>query len=248
MLSHVAKRMMMQLGGYQTYSQKIVSMFGANLIGYWPMDEAAGADAINYGAGGAARNGAYTAVTLGQPGIGDGKTCPAFDGTNSFCDIYSAGFSGAFNPDLGSIGWWCKIVNLAYWTGGNFGCLVVLQVDGGNYFYLAKSNLNNLIDMNQLRGGGTNNTAITPISLTAWFHLAITWSHAANETKVYLNGAQYGVTTTCAPDWAGALAATGCVLGAVNTTPAQPWAGWMAHAFILDRVATDAEILKAATV
>ena len=44
-------------------------------------------------------DGAYTGVTLGQDGIGDGNTCPLFDGANDFLDFYSAGFSSAFNGD-----------------------------------------------------------------------------------------------------------------------------------------------------
>ncbi|MFV1969356.1 MAG: hypothetical protein ACC628_28375, partial [Pirellulaceae bacterium] len=42
-------------------------------------------------------DGAYTGVTLGQPGIGDGRTCPLFDGANDYNNIYSAALNTDFD-------------------------------------------------------------------------------------------------------------------------------------------------------
>ena len=78
-----------------TYIQKVLGIEPGNLIAYWPMSEPSGGIAIN-AEGTAARNGAYTGVTLAQPGIGDGNTCPLFDGANDFNNVYSASLDAAF--------------------------------------------------------------------------------------------------------------------------------------------------------
>ena len=99
------------------YYQKVLSY---DPIAYWMMDEKQGAvsydmvTARNTGA----RNGAYTGVTLGQPGIGDGNTSPLFDGANDFTNIYSASFNAAFNGAEGTLGIWMRVFNVAVWTDG----------------------------------------------------------------------------------------------------------------------------------
>jgi len=50
-------------------------------IAYWPMDEQSGTVAVDQSGNG--RNGAYTAVTLGQPGMGDGRTAASFDASSA---------------------------------------------------------------------------------------------------------------------------------------------------------------------
>ena len=55
------------------------------------MSEASGTDMIDAVA---AHNGTYTGVTLGQPGIGDGLTCPLFDGANDYAIANHADFEG----------------------------------------------------------------------------------------------------------------------------------------------------------
>jgi len=91
-------------------------VLGYSPIAYWPLWEASGAAAEDISGNGF--DGAYTGVTLGQDGIGDGNTCPLFDGTNDFLDFYSAGFSSAFNGELGTIAFWMKVFNAGVWEDG----------------------------------------------------------------------------------------------------------------------------------
>jgi hypothetical protein len=72
----------------QRYARKMLAVAPNNLIGYWPMWELAGN--IAYDRGPEGNNGAYSGVTLGQPGIGDGRSCPYFDGTNLVGLLYRA--------------------------------------------------------------------------------------------------------------------------------------------------------------
>ena len=59
--------------GGATYYKKVLATEPANLLAYWPLNEGSGSVADNL-EGTAARDGAYTGVTLGQAGIGDGWT------------------------------------------------------------------------------------------------------------------------------------------------------------------------------
>ena len=86
------RALMMPFVNYVTYTGKIQAL---GPIAYWPLSEASGTTIVD--ASGNARNGAYTAVTLGQAGIGDGRTSASFDGSTSFGDLYSASLAGAFN-------------------------------------------------------------------------------------------------------------------------------------------------------
>lgn len=71
----------------------------ASLIGFWLQNEAAGG--VSFDHSGYGRDGAYTGVTLGQPGIGDGSTAAGYDGINDFNNIYGADLvndNGLLNP------------------------------------------------------------------------------------------------------------------------------------------------------
>jgi len=69
-------------GGLSFYANKVAG-YNPAPIAYWILGEAAGAAAacqIN-----AAQDGAYTAVTLGQAGIGDGSTAALFANQSRGC-------------------------------------------------------------------------------------------------------------------------------------------------------------------
>jgi len=76
----------------KNYLDKALSVEPANLIGLWLQNEASGAVSVD--SSGHAHHGAYTGVTLGQPGVpGMGYTCPFYDGLNDYNNIYSAGLA-----------------------------------------------------------------------------------------------------------------------------------------------------------
>ena len=76
-----------------------------NPLAVWPMDEASGTDSIAYPS--TAYNGTYTGVTLGQSQAP--FTCPLFDGTNDYNDIYSATLNSNWGWKTGSIMVFLKI-------------------------------------------------------------------------------------------------------------------------------------------
>lgn len=84
------------LGNYDPtfagYIYKLRQIESDNLVGLWAQNELAGGVSIDYSGHG--YDGAYTAVTLGQPGVpGLGMSAAGYDGATSFNNIYSAGFA-----------------------------------------------------------------------------------------------------------------------------------------------------------
>lgn len=223
------------------YTNKINAM---GPIGYWPMAESSGAVALD--ASGNGRNGAYTGVTLGQPGIGDGRTAAGFDGATSFANIYSASLAAAFNGPEGSILIWAKVANVGVWSDGVVRRFITLQVDANNRVYIEKVAGANTFGLNYV-AGGTAKSRNRTTSTTALFHAGLTWNKTADQVIAYFNGVQEGAVLTGLGVWAGALAATNCNIGANATTPTSVWSGIEAHAAIFARALSAAEVLGAAT-
>lgn len=229
------------------YANRILGTEAASLIAYWPMWEASGTAADNY-EGTAARDGAYTGVTLGQDGIGDGNTCPHFDGINDYCNIQTASLAGVFSGVAGTVILWAKVTNVGVWTDASARYLLALIADANNRVYLTKSNANNSLAF-QYRAGGTLQQITHATSTTSWFHMGFTWDKnagATGELKAYYNGAQTDVTTTGLGVWAGALgtAAIGCRV----TVPADVFDGYIAHVAIWTKALTAAQMLALASV
>ena len=230
--------------GGASYANKVLSY---SPIAYWPLWEATGAVATDISGNG--YHGAYTAVTLGQTGIGDGETCPLFDGTTSFVDIYSVGFINAFDGEKGSVSVWVKMFNAGVWTDGDNRYFVTLSSnDNKNYIYLRKHG-----DNNKLYWGYRSNDVLetvekSPISETGWFHVGITWSLLADKVIYYYNGSQEGATDTTLGTWAEDLTTTKCTLASVNTTPSSPFYGYLAHCAVWDSALTPAQMAILAAV
>lgn len=231
------------------YLDKIGAIAPANLIGWWRMNEGAGAT-VSLDSSREANHGAYTAVTLAQIGIGDGLTAASFDGATSKNNIYSA----ALNTDLGNgqegtLALWAKVNATTDWTDGAEHDMAMFRVDGNNRFYFIKSTTNGNINCTYIAGGTVSR--VDPPSqagVAGWIHLAMTWSKSGDAFKAYLNGVQTGSTQTGLGTFAGALSSTQTLLGAATTTPTLVWSGFLAHAMLWTTPLTAAQVLQLATV
>lgn len=225
----------------ETYAEKVL---GYGPIAYWPLWEAAGPTAVDQ-VNSPAQDGAYTGVTLGQPGIGDGNTAPLFDGANDFVNVFSGAFQGAFNGAEGTCAIWCRVFNAGVWTDGAFRVAVMLKADNVNYVQLAKLNPNQVRSI--YVAGGVFETIARALVTTAWFHYAITWSVVGNIVRNYVDGAM--LSSAGLGVWVGALQALETTLGASNAVaPGNPWHGWLAHAAVWDTPLTGPQITDLATV
>ncbi len=129
----LSRRVARPLGYYlpSNYAHKVLATDQPHLLAYWPLSEVAGSVAYDFS--GNARHGAYTGVTLGKTGIGDGDTCPFFDGANDFVNIYSVSLRDAFNGAEGTAMIWAKVFNVGVWTDGAYRNTLHLHTDGSTY-------------------------------------------------------------------------------------------------------------------
>ena len=242
----VRNKILVPSAAVQTYSEKVLATASANLLAYFICGEASGTvmqeEKNNY-------DGAYTGVTLGQTGIGDGNTCPLFDGANDYGNLYTAGLAGVFSGAEGTMAMWCKMNTAGVWSDATQRYLFVLRADADNRVDITKQTTTNQLRFRYT--AGATEELVTDISLAGtanWFHLAMTWSKAADQVIAYINGAQVGATQTGLGTWAGALATTTTVIGAMNTTPSAPHYGYLAHVPIWNVALNSTQIASLATV
>lgn len=211
----------------QNYFDKLMAVAGNGLIGYWMQNEGSGT--VSFDRSGQGNNGAYTGVTLGVGGIGDGRTAASFDGTTSFNNIYSAGLAAAFNPSEGTLMAWAKVANAGVWTDGATRRFVSLSADISNQVMLYKTSNNNQLSFDYRAGGTIKGILLSSVSPATFFFVALTFSKSGDFLKAYYNGVKTGSTQTGVGTWSGALAATLCTIGSQSTVPAQVTSGSIAH-------------------
>jgi hypothetical protein len=224
------------------YYLKIKQLFGSSIIAYWPLWEGSGSVAADISGNG--RNGAYIGVDLGYPGIGDGRTCPYFDGATDYVNIYSASLAAAFNGAEGTIIIWPKVYNAAMWTDGVTHDICVFRVDGNNLVRIWKDSTNSLFW--RYLASGVNSQISLSTTTTTFMCLDLTWNKALDRMRAFYNGLQTGTDQVGLGVWVGALNATRTLIGAYDTPPTYPWYGYIGYGVVLNREATPAEMAKAA--
>lgn len=240
------------LFGGREYYKKVLA---TGPIAYWPQWEPSGG--VSRCLVDSAQNGAYTGVTLGQPGIGDGRTSPFFDGANDFNNVFTPTFRDRFAltnhgapgaVSEGAVMVWARVANAGVWTDAvNRRPLSLVVVNGVNDVYFQKRAGANQFLFVYTAGGVTHFLTIA-LNTILWFNAMITWSASADEVRFYLDGVQQGVTLNGLGVWAGNLAATRTIIGAQVTMPAEVFHGYLAHGAVWDRALSPAEIAQLAVV
>lgn len=226
----------------QTYIQKVTAL---SPIAYWPFNEASGTTADN-AEGTAARDGTYTAVTLGQTGIGDGNTCPLFDGATSYVNLLTASLRAAVNYVEGTFSGWFKLNST--WTDGARGFIFYLYSAGGSYIIIEKRAENNQFRFRQNNAAGTDRLYdINPFTSTAWNHVAMTWTATGNAVICYMNGVQVD-GGLAGPGAQQGATIDGIFIGSASAVPGNPWKGWLAHPALWTSALTPTQIASLAAV
>src|SRR3990167_8345772 len=210
-----------------SYFNKVMNMAPANLVGYWPMDESSGIVAIDYSS--QANNGAYTGVTLEQGGIGDGRTCPLFDGANDFNNLVGSGLSSDMSYTEFTIHGWIRVSGSSVWTDGVQRRFIIIQVDANNLIQILKQSTNNTITWQYFAGGTNTNRSQAGNSSTDWIPIGIVVSASGNYMRIYANGIQVGADQTVGT-WVGTPVVM--IIGAGSTTPTTVMDGTLAHVAI----------------
>lgn len=229
------------------YSSKLLAY---SPISYWIQGEASGLTAIDE-INSPAQDGTYTGVTLGQPGIGDGNTCPLYDGVNDYTDIYSAAFAGAFSGTIGTIAGWMKMSGVGVWSDGSPHRIMYIRGDANNDVSILKAGANNRLQAIYRTGGANHIANADGYSSTDWIHLLLTFADSANGAQaiIYVDGSAIGVPVAVATAWgAVGLTATQTLIGAESQVPGNPWSGRLAHCAVWDRVLLPAEVADLAVV
>ena len=210
------------LGG--AYSAKLLSY---SPIAYWPLWEPSGAVAgcqVN-----PAQNGAYTGVTLGETGIGDGQTCPLFDGANDVVNVYTAALTSAFDPSEGSFLAWARVADVSVWTDNTARNIALLREDANNRIVVQKMSTDNTLRFIYEANNNVEEILVAALTTTDWMSLLLTWSFTDNEVMAYYNGA-WQETDTGLGTWVGTLDSDSTCIGASRSaTPQAVFDGWIAH-------------------
>jgi hypothetical protein len=223
------------------YAQRVLHTRPGNLLAYWPLDEASGA--IAHDLSGNGFHGAYTGVDLAQPGIGDGRTSPYFDGINDFVNIYTAGLANVFSGARGTLVIWAKIESAGVWADGVLRNMVHIAVDGtSNILGIRKATLVNYISIPYFAGGtdDTQSYSISPVP--AWLMYGVTWDAGNDILRGFIRGVEILPSGSTLGVWTGSLAPNRCVIGARTNTATDPWFGYLAHCALWNCALTPREM------
>lgn len=233
-------RFLSVIGRKPSYQERILSLAP---IGYWPLDEASGGTATNYGTLGSSANGAYSGVTLNNI-IAPGRTyAPLWDAVNDRVSISTTALQAGFTPAEFTFLIWGKVANAGVWTDGVQRDLLYLGYNsnpGGNYIEVGKSNVANTLIFKRFANGTNVTQTRSPVSPTDWFLFGGTVSESAGQLISYYNAIAAG------PSGTGVF--TGVTFNAnqqnigSTTSAAGGFSGWLAHAMLWNRALTVEEI------
>lgn len=199
------------LGGY---SQKVLR-YSPSI--YYMIAEASGASAIDSSGNGF--DGTYTGITLGQVGIGDGKTSGLWEGGTDI--LKTPDISSVFDGDEFSIGMWVKVTQASDWE-TDWTRLVRWYTDASNSMDMSISATNGELFFNRKGGGTSNNVVGDGGSPTAWLHIGYASSRSGTSMVATIDGVQLD-TDSPAVNYAGAE--TEITIGGTTTS----WTGYIQH-------------------
>lgn len=223
------------------YTNKVKAIAPNGLIAGYSFADPVGSAAARDESGNG-RHGACTAITFGQPGIGDGRTSASFNGTSSVCNIYSAGLAGAFNGGEGTAIVWVPAAP----NDGVVRTLLILQaVDSNNRILIDKPSGGGV--RARYTAGGTAETFTVAPAPTDWTMYALTWSKTGDVARFYV-GAGAPSEATGLGTWNGALVSTTANIGSSTAAGSVVWADRIAHAWLWGVALSAAQISQLATV
>lgn len=225
------------------YIGDALALFGASVVSFLPLNDASGTFLDASGNGYTGTGGGATGVTRGVYGPVWTNRAVSFPGSAAYIDWYSAGLAGAFDGAEGTLVAWMKVSAAGVWADGTYRVIANLYTDANNFVTIARSDTANLILVNHKAGGTDRNTYPAFNASTNWVMIGLTWSVAGGWMYAYINGARARASLGAPGTWSGALNSNATILGAINVGAGSGWSGSMAHVMLLDRPATDAEML-----
>ena len=224
-----------------------------NPIVYWMLGEKVGTvaydEVTDAGHVDTGQSGDHSVSSLGNLGIGDGRTSPEYDGTNDYTTVYTVPFRDGFNGAVGSVVAWAKVFNAGVWTDGTNRNILRFRADANNRIDVYSAVGDNRIVCGYTAGGTSISETILGLTSIDFMCFGMTWDQpGTDEFKAYNQGEQDGATQSGLGVWVGNLAATSTTLGAASTGPAQPWYGYVANISVFDYVLPTSAMGDLATV
>lgn len=207
----------------RSYSDILVDDYGASEV--YPLVDIASGTAIPARVN-TAYNGTLTGWDLQNASGPVAGTLAPLSGAGDYGNIGSLAL--AFNGAVGSALIYGKM-DAALWSDANDYYLCIHQVNANNTYRIYKSGVLGIRVYIAIGGVAKIVTLGVPASPSDWFCVGLSWKDSANgnEVKCFLNGSQGGATQTGFGAWTGTT--TSHLVGALSTTPANPWHGLMAY-------------------
>ncbi|MBE7513836.1 MAG: LamG domain-containing protein [Anaerolineales bacterium] len=159
-----------------TYSQRVLAIRAAALMGYWALNETSGSLAMDLSGNG--NNGTYQGTTLNGAIHPDGLSAPLFDGINDWVFIPN---STTLNPSGQlTISVWVNATETTYWRG------IVAKTDGATWNTGYGIFLPDTGEINAYLTGYSNGISANFSILSSWVHLAYT--NDGFTQRLYQNG------------------------------------------------------------
>jgi len=189
-------------------------------------------------------NGAITGATVGQAADGKLGYSYLFDGSTDYVNIYSAALNAAI-ASTGTIVIFSKVTNAGVLTDGASRNLFVVGAGGTDFLGVVKHVTNNTLRVtvktqNNFQGP---TFAFSSTSVTM-FVLTYEYTNPNTEYQFFINATlQAAITPTVGEFLNGAvLSSTGCVIGALSTSPTNLYSGFESHCGLWNRVLSQSEI------
>jgi len=239
-----------------SYADHTLQLQRADLIAYWPLWEPAGTIAQDIS--GNNRHGTYIGVTLGVPGIGDGRTAAGFPGAAAAINVLlnggaDNGLAAAFPGAAGTLMLWAKVSAAADWEDATARYTASFQdATGVDRVYQRKQTTDFRYALVR-RANSADKLVNTNFQTdTGWVQWWLTWSEAADQVIVYKNATLYGAPLTGLAAWSQPI--TIGLIGALSAVGSSGWKGSIGHvalwgaALSQEKVAANASFFSLAVV
>lgn len=234
---------------YQPAMDYLTKLLSYNPIALYPLNEASGTVADN-AQGNAALDGAYSTNRSGWT-ITTGPFGEAGAGlfAGEIANIYSAALAAALTPDEQSILLWVKPSGVSVWTDATTRYIWEMRADSDNFRDIQVSGVSGSLFWRRRGGGVTSDLNNSANAWTDWNLLGSTTSKAANQFFPYQNGGKVPdiISPSIVGTWAGSLASTQAIIGALNSSKATPSSHYLMYAMLFNTALTQIQMADLAT-
>ncbi len=159
---------------------KELSLFGDNVVAFYPLNETSGIVAYDIKNG---YNGRYTGTYVLNSSGTDGKKCVNFTNGSVLCD--ATGLGAAINPLEGFVSFWISLKNVSDWF--QQVAMFSTVVDSSNRIVVRPGGTGTMLPFLSA-GGQLNSSSSDTFGNTESVHIGFRWSKSNNKVTLFVNG------------------------------------------------------------